>query len=77
MKQISVRVDDDLHEAIEETRGKVPREAWMREVLWAAVDRSEPAKPDAYERTGTPKPAAAYHSVLAERQRRLEKERKR
>jgi hypothetical protein len=37
MKQIAVRVDDDLLAAIEKARGDVPREPWMRGVLRAAT----------------------------------------
>lgn len=35
MKQIAVRVDDDLLAAIEAARGDLPRERWMRAALRA------------------------------------------
>lgn len=36
MKQVSLRLDDELHAAIERARGDVPRERWMRGALLAA-----------------------------------------
>jgi hypothetical protein len=67
MKQISVRVDDELREAIDKARGQIPREAWMRTVLAAAAGNL----------TAKQSAGREYASVMAERQRNLEKARKR
>ncbi len=40
MKQIAVRVDDDLLAAIEATRGDIPRERWLRTVLTRETGRA-------------------------------------
>jgi hypothetical protein len=37
MKQISLRLDEELLAAINEARGQTPRETWIRDVLIAAV----------------------------------------
>lgn len=45
MKQIAVRVDDDLLAAIEAARGEVPRERWMRAALLAFAGGPEVLPP--------------------------------
>lgn len=45
MRQIAVRVDDDLHAAIEAARGEIPRERWMRAALTAAASGASPMPP--------------------------------
>lgn len=44
MKQVSLRLDDELHAAIERARGDVPRERWIRGALIAAAT-GEPGSP--------------------------------
>lgn len=66
MRQISCRVTDELHAAIESARGDTPREPWMRRVLAVAASeglvgpvRRDPLTPT-YGRTmqrGSPSPS--------------------
>lgn len=60
MKQIAVRVDDDLLAAIEITRGDVPREPWMRGVLQAATN-AEPVPAAQQRRPAGSVPVRAGH----------------
>lgn len=48
MKQISLRLDDELAAAVELARGKQPREAWIRDLLIAAVAHPDTPAPGQY-----------------------------
>jgi hypothetical protein len=45
MKQIAIRVEDDLLEYIERARGAVPREAWLRSLIEAHRSRGRNESP--------------------------------
>ena len=78
MKQISVRVDDELREAIDKARGQIPREAWMRTVLAAATEVPDTHRKIVHMGSSSNTEAQRAHlAVMAERQRNLEKARKR
>lgn len=48
MKQVALRLDDELAAAIDRARGDIPRERWIRGALEAALEgRTDEAK--AYE----------------------------
>ncbi len=55
MRQIAVRVDDDLHAAIEAARGEIPRERWMRAALASAA-----GEPDRVPATRAPRDRSTY-----------------
>jgi hypothetical protein len=64
VKQISLRVSEQLAARIDRARGLVPRETWIREVLVRATARVMDAQPSG----GTPLPRVAKRRVLDEAQ---------
>ncbi len=38
MKQVNLRLDDELYARVEEARGQVPRERWLRQAVEQVLD---------------------------------------
>lgn len=81
-KQSTVRLPAELTGLVDAARGDVPRERWVRRVLESALSDSTQA-PSTHRKivhAGTPtnhEAQRAHVDLMAERQRNLEKARKR
>jgi hypothetical protein len=64
MKQVALRLDDDLAAKIDQAAGQVPRERWIKNTLRSALEATLSEPKGALDRT-QPGPAPVPHAVSA------------